>query len=634
MAAALFFMWLCLCYHSGMKKNVGFVLPTVVVSSVVLMIVLAASLQLASSASMALREQYYNMLAREAAEAGAVMMGECMKTRSFNASRVIRPNTDCFGNNKGSDATVHQSGNIQTVFEGKYTVAGRAQTATVVGKAQLKRSDGKIYREYSYVAKQTITDSLDGNGSTGSKRWWYFGQNARLDFGVKGFHPVASTFGNRSFASAEGVTTVSDRRGNLLFFSDGLNIWNRLGSIMPIKPGSHNANPNCDAPNGNYNFGNTSLGQRLCGSTTATQAVAAFPINQEETRYVVVTNTANQGEARKYGTLYWSLIDFTPAKPDGEIILRNYAVAPLHMKNYASEALNARPNEKGNGAIIYTYRQNAPNKLYAFGLWSENNGGYIISGQSPHIGGNTKNIIFSEKEFSGAPPARTRACGNDVSAFNGTGFGSVNFDKGYTRMVVFMGSNNNRSCQKWQFAGVAKVFDIRGDNTMTQLHEWTVENSREDRGMAYSADFSPSGRYVYTASIYPARIYRYDLHAGSNYNIKQSERFIGNSGCSDYHGTGIRGTRCLITSNGLAGTGPEGGGQILRGPDGRMYVADRGTKHISVIDHPDADSPAVHAQTATAVGWRYAGLPIPGGGYSFYGLPQMVTLYSPRLIQY
>lgn len=627
-----------------MNRRMGFVLPTVVVSSVVLMIVLMAALNLASSSSAALRDQYYNMLAREAAEAGAVMMGECLKARDFDAVKIVRPNTDCKGIPNGAQTAIYSSGNLQTTFEGRYIIAGRSQTVSIAGKAQLKRSDGVVYKEYKYTSKQTVTDSLDHNGSTGSKRWWYLGHNASLDFGVNGSHPVASTLGNRAFASQEGVTTVSDRNGNLLFFSDGLNIWDKSGRVMPVKSGSINANPNCDATSGSFNFGNTSLGQRLCGSTTATQAVAAFPINQEETRYVVVTNTANQGEAKKYGTLYWSLIDFTPAKPDGEIILRNYAVAPLHMKNYASEALNARPNEKGNGAIIYTYRQNAPNKLYAFGLWSENNGSHIISGQNPNNSGNTKNIIFSEQEFTGSPPSRTRACGNHAAAFSSTGFGSVNFDSSYSKMVVFMGSNgqchdnndNNDSYRegKWTNAGIIKVFDIRGDHVISETNGWTVEKPLENRGAAYSADFSPSGRYVYTASIYPARIYRYDLHAGSNYNIKQSERFIGNSGCSDYHGTGIRGTRCLITSNGLAGTGPEGGGQILRGPDGRMYVADRGTKHISVIDHPDADSPAVHAQTATAVGWRYAGLPIPGGGYSFYGLPQMVTLYSPRLIQY
>lgn len=78
----------------------------------------------------------------------------------------------------------------------------------------------------------------------------------------------------------------------------------------------------------------------------------------------------------------------------------------------------------------------------------------------------------------------------------------------------------------------------------------------------------------------------------------------------------------------------EGGGQVLRGPDGKMYVADRSAPWISVVDHPDAPSGATSAQTAVNVGWRHGGLPLPGGALSYYGLPQMVSLYNPRFIQY
>lgn len=66
------------------------------------MTVLLAALQLASSAAAALRDQYYNTLAREAAEAGAVFMGECMKERYFDTTKTVRPGTDCLGVSRGS----------------------------------------------------------------------------------------------------------------------------------------------------------------------------------------------------------------------------------------------------------------------------------------------------------------------------------------------------------------------------------------------------------------------------------------------------------------------------------------------------------------------------------------------------
>ena len=55
---------------SGWDKDGGFVLPTVLVASIMLLLLLLAGLQLASAAANALVEQYYNQLAREAAEAG------------------------------------------------------------------------------------------------------------------------------------------------------------------------------------------------------------------------------------------------------------------------------------------------------------------------------------------------------------------------------------------------------------------------------------------------------------------------------------------------------------------------------------------------------------------------------------
>ena len=54
---------------SGWDKDGGFVLPTVLVASIMLLLILLAGLQLASAAANALMEQYYNQLAREAAEA-------------------------------------------------------------------------------------------------------------------------------------------------------------------------------------------------------------------------------------------------------------------------------------------------------------------------------------------------------------------------------------------------------------------------------------------------------------------------------------------------------------------------------------------------------------------------------------
>ncbi len=58
---------------------------------------------------------------------------------------------------------------------------------------------------------------------------WYFGVNAGLDF--FGGPPVAIYGG--AMATTEGCATISDNNGNLLFYTDGVTVWNRNHQVMP-----------------------------------------------------------------------------------------------------------------------------------------------------------------------------------------------------------------------------------------------------------------------------------------------------------------------------------------------------------------------------------------------------------------
>ena len=83
------------------------------------------------------------------------------------------------------------------------------------------------------------------------------------------------------------------------------------------------------------------------------------------------------------------------------------------------------------------------------------------------------------------------------------------------------------------------------------------------------------------------------------------------------------------------------GGQVRRGPDGRMYIADnayiagtgyaqQGTAgYLSYINNPDAST-----QTAAAIGLVIDGIQLPTGSFSQQGLPQMVTVYIPEIVTY
>lgn len=57
---------------------------------------------------------------------------------------------------------------------------------------------------------------------------WYFGQGAGVDFNTGS--PVALTDGQ--IATLEGCASISDKDGNLLFYTDGKTVWNRNHDIM------------------------------------------------------------------------------------------------------------------------------------------------------------------------------------------------------------------------------------------------------------------------------------------------------------------------------------------------------------------------------------------------------------------
>ncbi|MEO5931267.1 MAG: M43 family zinc metalloprotease [Candidatus Kapaibacterium sp.] len=63
-----------------------------------------------------------------------------------------------------------------------------------------------------------------------SKRWniWYFGYGAGIDFNSG--QPVALTDGK--LYAKDGTSTICDKDGNLLFYSDGDTVWNRRHQVM------------------------------------------------------------------------------------------------------------------------------------------------------------------------------------------------------------------------------------------------------------------------------------------------------------------------------------------------------------------------------------------------------------------
>lgn len=148
----------------------------------------------------------------------------------------------------------------------------------------------------------------------------------------------------------------------------------------------------------------------------------------------------------------------------------------------------------------------------------------------------------------------------------------------------------------------------RTTGALTLENYWT-QRSMTTGGSGYSADFSPSEKYVYTTQLYPPQLQRYDISSKVNATIQASE--------------------WKVAKTGVANNSNAQGGQVRRGPDDRMYIANLGQNYISYIDSPDQAGTSIGA-----IGFKYNGLQLGQYAESGFGLPQMATVFQPVTLSY
>ncbi|WP_430408316.1 T9SS type B sorting domain-containing protein [Kordia sp.] len=123
--------------------------------------------------------------------------------------------------------------------------------------------------------------------SQGQTNIWYFGDNAGLDFNSG--TPVAITDGQ--LETFEGCATISNADGQLLFYTDGITVWDKNHDIMP---------------NG---FG-------LQGNPSSSQSGIIVPFPDDTDKYYIFSVDQNTDG----GGLFYSVLDLTLNAGNGDII--------------------------------------------------------------------------------------------------------------------------------------------------------------------------------------------------------------------------------------------------------------------------------------------------------------------------
>ena len=132
--------------------------------------------------------------------------------------------------------------------------------------------------------------SISNGYSQKEANTWYFGNFLGLDFNSGSAVPL----NDGQLATTEGVATISDKNGQLLFYTEGTKIWNRLHQLMPNGTG-------------------------LLGSITTTQSAIIVPKIGDSTRYYVFTVDAESGPRG----LNYCVINMTLDNGNGDVEQKN-----------------------------------------------------------------------------------------------------------------------------------------------------------------------------------------------------------------------------------------------------------------------------------------------------------------------
>ncbi|MGQ0618478.1 MAG: DUF642 domain-containing protein [Panacagrimonas sp.] len=347
-----------------------------------------------------------------------------------------------------------------------------------------------------------------------TQRNWFFGNRVKLDFGVNGSAPVASQ-NPVSYNIPEGTAVITDTSGNLLFWTDGVNVRDKNSAVMP---------------NG------TGLG----GSSSATQTALAFPsLTQPGIYFVIGNSTVTAGG----GSLRYSVIDMSLNGGLGDVVVGSKAIL-LGVAGSASEALNAVPNADGTGFYVLTSTVGSPNVL--------------------------------AYEFDGNGPVTGNAIVSVMPNNNPDGFGTINLSPDLSQVLLMVG-------------GRLRVLDLDASSgQLTQRFGFDPGAG----GSPYSADYSPSGDYIYYSTIFGNdKIVRYKLAgAGSSAEIMASAMNLG--------------------------TALGNGGGMRRGPDGKMYGANQNQAFLGVVSQPDDPVSPIYVNN---------GFALAAGTNSVFNLPTFVT---------
>lgn len=171
---------------------------------------------------------------------------------------------------------------------GEFTQSINVDTTGLYSVAVVSAATGCV--NYDFVQVTTYEDTNI------FRNQWYFGENAGIDFNP----PATSAITDANLmSSAQGASSVSDLNGDLLFYTNGETIWNKMHQVMDN-------------------------GDNIGGDPNSSQGVMIVPLPNDSSIYYVFTSDPVYGDF-SYDMKY-AVVDMRKDTARGEVIVKDVSL--------------------------------------------------------------------------------------------------------------------------------------------------------------------------------------------------------------------------------------------------------------------------------------------------------------------
>ena len=300
---------------------------------------------------------------------------------------------------------------------------------------------------------------------------WYFGGMAGLDFGTN----PPTVLSNSSMSVTEGCASIANNSGNLLFYTDGITIWNASHAVM-------------------------SNGTGLLGNNGATQPCIILKKPSSTNLYYVFTVQGYGGNAG----LNYSLVDMNLAAGQGSVVIKN---SPLFSASVCGK-ITATKHCNGSDYWVVVREFGYPNSTNASFR------SYLLS----NTGVNSTAVVST---FSTNPYNTAYELGCMKISPNGKKLATTNY---WTNNVNF---------------ATYELFDYDNTTGVVSNSVAITTYSTGGYNYGYGIEFSPDCSKLYgvtwldwtsnqsQSSIRYTAIFQWNLCAGSNSAIATSQTLVG-----------------------------------------------------------------------------------------------------------